>query len=90
MRNRLSVDVNTAGSSVVVYGSSTFDLKMKNVCGFPTFGWGIEPPEIPDWFGLKIFYVLVQLLYKICRAFCGVTQYGFTLVPAQTSLLDIL
>ena len=37
---------------------------------------------------LKLFFVLVQLLYKISRAFCRVTRFGFTLVPAQTSLIE--
>lgn len=72
---------------MTVYGSSMFDLKT-NICGFPMLGWGIEPREIPDSFGLKLFFVLVQLLYKISRAFCRVTRFGFTLVPAQTSLIE--
>lgn len=58
--NRLSMGMNTAYNNMTVYGSSTFDLKM-NICGFPTLGWGIGPHEIPDLFGLKIYYVFSSI-----------------------------
>lgn len=70
---------------MTVYGSSMFDLKQIFVISM--LGWGIEPRNT-RFVGLKLFFVLVQLLYKISRAFCRVTRFGFTLVPAQTILIE--